>query len=92
MSRRTAICLLATIVSFAATQPVSGGAPRTGESAAIVLLARARTQKTIEREADSRPLRFPIQKHATPVRPNPASQFFFSDLQSRAPPALSSAI
>jgi hypothetical protein len=92
VSRRTAICLLAGIISLVATQPVSGGSPRTGGSAAIVLLAQARTQKYIEREAGSRSARFPRQQHSTAFHAPLAIRSFFGELPARAPPVHSSAI
>ncbi|HWZ42812.1 MAG TPA: hypothetical protein VNW97_05020 [Candidatus Saccharimonadales bacterium] len=91
MSRRTAICVLAAVVSLVATQPVSGRTQRTspstpGESTAIVWAAKARARKTVECETCLQPAYFLKQKPHTETGLQASSQVFYGRLLPRAPP------
>jgi len=92
VSRRTVICLLATVISLAATQPVSSGTPRTGETASIVRLCRVRAPRILERESSGPAVRYSEPKQHAPARQLKVLQEHTAATAPRAPPRISAAI
>jgi hypothetical protein len=87
--RRTSILVLATVVSFLATQPVPARTLRAGESCAIVWQSESRARKPAEiRKIESARSHDGSPSCAQP--PSPDALFLPSSLHPRAPPVIGS--